>query len=558
MTYGSSKKRRREDDEDEEEQTGSSSNDEEEEEKDQLSQGSVTTGTGVGSDDEDDSDYEPSESEDDDESEGEERARKRPRYLDVLPSTTSDYVASIIQQEGERITSTLIDHMDTYYPRLRSKATADRPDAESPAEILFTAFTEYTEREELIVAHRQSDEYDEDAMVVGRTSVAFTEPPIGDATGRKVSGASVQRAMKQGAADGEMTQTATTFEGKWKDRVNVSAPRLKWTDPVRDLLGRLSTLLYAHVCQDFTTQEVEAMAVNGRILVSANEVEAVKRLLTADLDEVLRNNADLVAALESEISRQNASGLADTLSVFGAEEEEEASEAQVRGARNVARMAFGAAMYDDDDEMKDLAGVLDTLKQAVVDGLKVVAGGSPENAAALITDPGRAATIIVVDAWQRPVRPTKKNPKPKPVTCSHAEQNLVFALVCSKYTAGAQVAGKKRPCTGCSLTLKLADDEGYRIGYNPHPGGYWDGTTYLGLLRIAEELGAQDAASLTNWIRGVIGGEDFQQYVTLLKEMDGEDVPDTIESENVIGASASNRDDYTSADATQAIDLDFD
>jgi hypothetical protein len=511
----------------------------------------------AGVDDSDDDGYEPSsDSESDSDEEEEERQAKRRRYVGQLPADVSEYVTELVQQQADVIASGLIDYIEEYHPRLRSELPTGDPSTEDLRyRTLFEAYTSYTEREETVATHFQSGAYDEDADVVGRTSVTYDGPPIGASTGRQITPTSVKEGMKQGTDDADMTLIATTFEGKWKETLSVSPPRLKWNDRTLELLTQLSTLLFAKVSQTITTEEVEAMAVNGRVLVSANEVGAVKRLVDVSLTEVLNQQKTLIASLKGEISQQNATTLAQTMSALGAQSDEELTEAQRDGVRWLAQTGLDGAILDDDDETEELSGLLEALYATMTENLKVVAGGAPESAAALITGDANAGTIIVVDAWEYVPEPTEKTPKPKAVVCSHAEQNLVYALVCSGHKDGAQVAGKKRPCTACSVSLQLADDAGYAIKYNPHPGGYWEATTHRGLQRIAQKVGVTSATQLNEWVRGIVGDDEFRQYITLVEELDGP--PDEIAATSVIGKSAKERAKFSTAEGSQSIDLSF-
>jgi hypothetical protein len=481
---------------------------------------------------------------------------KRRRFVQQLPANVPDYVLELVEQQADAIASGLINYIEIYKPRLRSEETAAKPDPRDPYKQLFTAYAYCTEREVRSAEHLYSDAYDEDKDLVGRTSITYDGPPIGKTTGRKVSPTSVKEGMQEGVADAEITQVATTFEGKWGTTVNVSPARLKWNDRTLELLTQLSTLLFAHVSQKCTTEEVEAMVVNGRVLISANEVGAVKQLLGVCLRDVLDQQKELIASLKSAISEQNATTLAQTMSAMGARSGEKLTEDQQEGIKWLAQTGVDGMILDDEDETAELAGLLEALYQAVVAKTNVVKGGEPESAAGRITDGANAGAIIVVDAWEYTPKPTEKTPEPKSVVCSHAEQNLVYALVCSGHQDGAQVAGKKRPCTACSLSLKLADDAGYKVKYNPHPGGYWEGTTYRGLQRIAAKLGITDAEQLNAWIRGVVGDEEFAQYITLAKELD--DVPDEVSAKLVIGNGAPDRPKFSTAEGSVGIKLSYD
>ncbi|WP_089104009.1 hypothetical protein [Streptomyces hyaluromycini] len=473
-------------------------------------------------------------------------------FLPGLPP----HLAEAVNQQTRYIADGLVAYIEKYHPRLRSQATANVPtEADAPYRTMYEAFVSSTEYEAATMALRTSAAYDENQSVFGRSSPTYQAPPSGPAAQRKdeINQASTKRGLNKAAKKAGLEQIATTFEGKWKAKLTAAPPVFKWNERVLELLVALSTALFAAISRIFTTQEVEAMFVNGRILVSANEAPAVKTLVGATLNGVFADGAALFAALSGPISRENVAALAGLVSVLGtpAGGGEQLTDEQRRGVQMLGQAQLDNAILDDREEAEDLQGVLTTVRRMLTEDLALLSGGSAETAGKLITHPGYAGRIIVVDAGQRPAA----SPSAKADACTHAEQNLMLALAYSKYRGGAQVAGKKRPCACCYLTLKLVDDHGYRLKYNQQAGGFWSGTTYLGLLKVARELGSLDAAQLNGWIKSVLTAHEFRQYVTLVKGLapDGYQVAAT----DVIGSKAKASGRFTTSEGPASIRLRY-
>lgn len=485
----------------------------------------------------------------DEESDDGERPPKRRR---ILPANVSEIVVQAVAREEQRIRDKLVEYIERQPPRRSSTRPADAPDTgSSSAGILFNAYTSFTERERKIVAHIQSGEGDRKRKAVTRTSLAFTSPALDSADGRKPNKTTIRKGLKAGRAKAGMSQPGTTFGGNWRPTVGVESARLMWDARVLEMLAWLSTLLFAEVSREVSSQEVEAMVVNGRVLVSANEQDAVRAIAAAQLPGLL-DRADVLEMLKSDLSRRHATAMGQVLSAVSAQpaDESELTEAQRAGIELVAQYEVDSSLLDDEDERNELSDLIATLGNAMLEKkFRCVDGGSPQSAAGLIEDAEYAGQIIVVDAWQRTSATSGKS-----AVCSHAEQNLLYALVCSGHREGAQVAGKKRPCSGCSLTLRLVDEAGFNVRYNPHPGGQWDGTTYQGLLQIALQLNNYDADGLNRWIVNALADDDLQQFVTLIS---GDDPPPGIPAKAAIGAQMIDGLKVSTAEGTNSVFLSY-
>lgn len=267
--------------------------------------------------------------------------------------------------------------------------------------------------------------------------------------------------------------------GKWMEEGRASGRTPK--SDIRDLqlLSQLSQAMIDYVIhtEKQNTQEVEAMAVNGRVIVSANEQATVVKIGQATLEKIL----EAESAEQTRAKREKLSSVAAAISF---EEGEELGDQERVGIDRLTRMEVDSRFSE--EQASGVQSVLVALTKTLRGGLDVVNGGSPEAVAALITDDSYKGRIITIDANSKMV---KVKDKTQEVACTHAEQNLVYSLILSDHNDGASIAGGKRPCTICWLSLSLAKDKGYKIRFNQHPGGYWSTTTLEGLRLIAEQLG---------------------------------------------------------------------
>lgn len=313
---------------------------------------------------------------------------------------------------------------------------------------------------------------------------------------KEVSKVGTKRSLQTVSEDHEMELAGgITYAGKWMEEGRASGARPKVGDRDLQLLNQLSVLLFNAVSAETGTQEIESMAVNGRVVVSANEEATVARIQGLALDELLLKAA---------------SGKIGDTAIGLVAKEKDFSDRERSGMNRLSAMEMDTAELP--DQAQSVQAVLETLHKTMAEKTAIIDGGSPEAVAGHITDPGSARRVITVDAWDG-----------TEVSCSHAEQNLLYALVLSGYKGKASIAGKKRPCTACWISLMLVRRAGYDITFNLRPGGYWDNTTYQGLQRIAAKLGFTSESSLLAQVKDMAGADsDFTQYVTSVVGTDPE------------------------------------
>jgi hypothetical protein len=283
--------------------------------------------------------------------------------------------------------------------------------------------------------------------------------------------------------------------GKWAEKGRASGRGPKSDTRDLQLLNQISQAMINFVVN---TQEVEAMAVNGRIIVSANEKATIQKIGQAKLDEILKAEAED----DFQQKKDKISSVGAALTVGDGD----LSDLERTGIDRLSRMETDS--HFSEDQASGVKSVLETLAATLGKRLEIVNGGSPETVAGMITDVAYQGRIITIDANTKMV---KVKGKDKEASCTHAEQNLVYALVLAGYGGGASIAGGKRPCTVCWLSLQLASSKGYKIRFNSHPGGYWSSTTLEGLRLIAEALGF-DEDGLKDKVQELATG--FIQYAT--------------------------------------------
>lgn len=285
--------------------------------------------------------------------------------------------------------------------------------------------------------------------------------------------------------------------------VLASYPEMKIGEQTRQYLGNLSNLLFERV----STMEVEAMLANDRVLVSTNETDTVTSLAGLDLSAALQGAANAVVADNSDhalLRRYKIGVIGEALRAVPADTP--LTPGHLAGAKELAELETG--FRADHDGRPELESFLRVLKNHVQNAVTVQGPFSIDEAAQHLIDPAYRHKVIAVKALDGGK--------------SHAEQHLALALIKSGHTGKAVVAGTKRPCAMCWLTLALAHQNGWDIEFNNEPGGFWDTTVIRGLAAVAEALGVVDITDLwnmfvrTNDIQP--GGTRFVQYLTSLRE----------------------------------------
>lgn len=312
--------------------------------------------------------------------------------------------------------------------------------------------------------------------------------------------------------------TVVPRAGAWHQTLVGSGQALKVARRDLQLLNHVSQALLTYVAdRGAETMEIEAMAVNGRILVSANDQNAFRELsLIKNLPSVL---AHIPAGGDPQI-RGKASKLADLMEAL-ATNVRPAGFDDARAARGVQRLVqLSTDCQMVDEQYEPVRTILATLHRSATEAaarsvidipipVGVLESGMPpeeqrQTFAYYLTDPAYEGRVLVVP----------------PSDGFHAEQNLVLTLVMSGVMSIASVAGGKRPCTVCWLTLSLARSCGIELCFGNRPGGFWNTTTEKGLQRVAEQLGIPDAATLQKRLVEIADGTldipRLRQHITRL------------------------------------------
>ncbi|GJF31523.1 hypothetical protein KNE206_42230 [Kitasatospora sp. NE20-6] len=331
-----------------------------------------------------------------------------------------------------------------------------------------------------------------DEYPLGRTESPGVRPPL--------TAAAVEEAMKRIAASDEF-RTPAPRAGAWQKTGVLLGPVSKATVRDLQLLNHLSQALINHVGRPVKdvpgtgTAEIEAMAVNGRILVSANERTTVTTLLGYNLTEVLTWTGK---GVHDDWTARKADKLDDLMIALASKDLPDPFDAESEEAAGIGRLVqlqVDCTMEPVQAEaVKTILAVLHqvmTVKGAdrIVDGK--TPGQDPDLIKRLITDDEHAGRIIVV------------NGQSGTQLKAHAEQNLLHAAILAGHKGKSSVAGGKRPCTVCWATLRLARDYGYDVSFNPRPGGLWSSTTSQGLHKVAKELGL---VNVFEFVQGLITG----------------------------------------------------
>ena len=258
----------------------------------------------------------------------------------------------------------------------------------------------------------------------------------------------VSREQKQ---QGWKGATRHTSSGKWTARVTARPKHSYSSARIAQVLRHLSTAIYHFVKSKVSAeQEVQAMYVNNRLLIGSNDAASM-------------------AALSGLKGTELAAILAEG-KTFGT-----GNRAQ-RVATKLQQLLSGSRIADltftNESERDQVKAIADIIKSVVADPTKAMVRTSISQAASWITDKEHANQLILVDSMDK----------------AHAEQNLILAYVRSGSDEEAHVYGKKRPCVGCYMTFRFAQE---RLGkqnltYNANPGGFW-GPALTGLWQTMLE-----------------------------------------------------------------------
>jgi hypothetical protein len=253
--------------------------------------------------------------------------------------------------------------------------------------------------------------------------------------------------------------TSVTFKGRWTEKVTLSGARSFYGRRDAQVLRHLSAQLFWYVRNKLGQggeQEVQAMAVNNRILIAAN-------------------NDSSVEALAVDLAKGGKGHLRKLLS-----QQQENDERSRGNAKKLSKLFEGKRKFPGFEGVESLIAI------AANDAFGKVDVSDQSGCTEAILSPTHSQKLILIVGSGD----------------LHAEQKLVLALYQAK-RAGATIYGKKRPCATCAATLRFANDKlKLNITHNLHHGGYW-GTANEGLLRLVRL--AVD--------RNAISGEDAKEWL---------------------------------------------
>lgn len=276
-------------------------------------------------------------------------------------------------------------------------------------------------------------------------------------------------------------------------------------------VGSQALQLLGHLSQAFLNKvndmEYQAMLVNDRVFVAANEQTAIASFAGMHLRDLLAEgtrNIILDTDPKAKVRAYKIGALCEALKL------DKASTAQLTrvqedGAKMLAEYALG--YHIDHTARKPLRSLLNILRHQAVNGPAMLGPFTPDVARDYVADPKYKNKVILVKT------PVLKG--------WHAEQALVYTMILANWTAGAFVAGSKLPCFGCWLTLNLLPQRGYPLSFTKKPGYIW-GTTMSGLTAVAKRLGVASTAEVKLLCQNAYGyTEDrFLQYMTAIEPLD--------------------------------------
>ncbi|WP_327288334.1 hypothetical protein [Streptomyces sp. NBC_01198] len=416
---------------------------------------------------------------------------------------------------------------------------------------------EYVDQQATRLVTRLRAESDDDVRILTRQAAYALFPRVETAVGVKAPGdpsklaaAAVKTGLSEIVKSPAFKRPGNGQAGAWYEDGHLVGPASKAATRDLQLLNHLSQALINHVgtSEKSGTKEIEAMAINGRILISANEQRTVTTLLGYDLATVLTRPGKEVKDPWAQRKAVKLSSLVKALGLTTSPSELPGDSAEAAGVKRLVQLQVDCTMAPAQAEA--VRAILATLHKVMTQpaAKKIIDGGTPANATprpphviALITGAASDGRFIAV------------NGQPNKGLTAHAEQNLLHAAILASHRGRSSVAGGKRPCTVCWVTLRLAREYGYDVSFNPRPGGLWDTTTYQGLQRVAQSLGIM---AVCEEAQGLINGTDLEpglvQHATAAS-LDAPPLTSTKLRETVIKSTVSHRNTLTQS-ASESLD----
>jgi hypothetical protein len=270
-------------------------------------------------------------------------------------------------------------------------------------------------------------------------------------------------------------------QGKWSEDVESSPGRRM--DPDERTLRHVARQFFnsgkAYIADD-GNQETQVMSVGGGLVVACNDngtsAEILRTLQHRTLADVMRDS-------HGAESDERAKRSADYMTALG----------EGNGREGAVNAFMAEAMAEQDGVLKD---------KTAAEASGMIGGDEMEG-----------KIVFIRSGFEE----------------LHAEQKLVLTLLQAGWTGAAQIAGKKRPCTSCFLSLSIAKDKKLpHLAFQTRPGGYWK-TANPGLTRIANAAGVRDKDELAELIEKYMPGTVYrtgedgtQQYGSDSEKSDSE------------------------------------
>lgn len=325
----------------------------------------------------------------------------------------------------------------------------------------------------------------------------------------KGEGQSVTKALKD-ITTNDRTRTLIEALGPRRGKVSTKPGEVRAINPGFKI-GSQTLQLLGHLAQAFMNKvndlEYQALLVNDRIFVAANEQTAIESFAGKSLRDLLAEGAGRVVAdhePKSAVRAYKVGALCEALKL-AKDSTAKLTPVQTDGAKMLAEYEFGH--HVDHTTRRPLRSLINVLKHQALTGPAMVGPLVPADARAYVTDPQYKYKVILMKT------PVKKG--------WHAEQALVHTLALAGWDTGAHVAGTKLPCFACWLTLNLLPQRGYRLTFVQKPGYIWDTTTVSGMTAVAKSLGVASVDELKTLCRNAYRYTDnkFLQFMTALDTM---------------------------------------
>ncbi len=200
--------------------------------------------------------------------------------------------------------------------------------------------------------------------------------------------------------------------------------------------------------------EIQAMILDDRMLVSANEAAAVSALITKELRGLV-DNPPAGLAEWAKARQLNLKDLTDAIR----------GNPNASGIEQLTHLGTAANFHPDQ------AGAISAVISLFQTDQYLIDGGA--DASAYVTGSAGKGKVILIQS----------------AGFCHAEQNLLVALVKANYGGRTiTVAGGKRPCAACHVALEIARTKYPQLRYLGDHGGGWYGSSKQSFSRLAAAL----------------------------------------------------------------------